>query len=88
MTVAGTVTEREWTGKEGDKRKSMEIRVTEIALQGGKREGQGAAPAPQHQQPAPRQQPAPAGGGHGFSDMDDDVPFADPLKRKGVHLVL
>ena len=88
VTVAGTVTEREWTGKEGDKRKSMEIRVTEIALQGGKREGQGAAPAPQYQQPTHRQQPAPAGGGHGFSDMDDDVPFADPLKRKSVHLVL
>lgn len=74
VTVAGTVTEREWTGKEGDKRKSMEIRVTEIALQGGKRD-QGAAPAQQYQQAAqaPRQQVVPAGGG--FDDMDDSITF-------------
>lgn len=71
VTVAGTVTEREWTDKEGGQRKSMEIRVSEIALQGGKRD-QSAAPAQQPRQ-QPRQQPAPAGGG--FADMDDDIPF-------------
>lgn len=40
VTVSGTVTEREWTDKEGGKRKSMDVRVNEIALQGGKREAQ------------------------------------------------
>jgi len=52
-----------------------------------------AAPAPRPSPaPAPPQRalaPAPrAGGGSGFDDMDDDVPFIDPLKRRGVHLVL
>ena len=44
VTVAGTVSEREWTDREGNKRKSMDVRVNEIALQGGKREDR---PAPQ-----------------------------------------
>lgn len=85
VTVAGTVTEREWTDKEGGKRKQMEIRVSDLALQGGKRE-QAADPAPRAA-PAPR--PAQAqSGGHGFEDMGDDVPFMDALKRRGVHLVM
>lgn len=49
VTVAGTVSEREWTDREGNKRKSMEVRVTEIALQGGKRD---AAPSPAPQRTA------------------------------------
>ena len=75
VTVGGTVTEREWTDKDGGQRKTMEIRVTEIALQGGKRE-QGAAPA-QGQHQAPRQAPAPARTASGFDGMDDgsDIPF-------------
>ena len=85
VTVAGTVTEREWTDKEGGKRKQMEIRVSDLALQGGKRE-QAADPAPRAAQ-APRPAQAPSGG-HGFEDMGDDVPFMDALKRRGVHLVM
>jgi len=85
VTVAGSITEREWTDKEGNKRKSMDVRVNEIALQGGKREA--AHEAPQQRQaarPAPR--PAPAGGDSGFSDMDDDIPFRDPMKRRAFAL--
>lgn len=72
VTVAGTVTEREWVDKEGGKRKQMEIRVSDLALQGGKRE-QTAEPAPA---PRPAQRPAPApAAGTGFDDMDSDIPF-------------
>lgn len=39
VTVVGTVSEREWTDKDGQKRKSMDVRVNDVALQGGKREG-------------------------------------------------
>ena len=85
VTVAGNVIEREWTDKDGNKRKQMEIRVIDLALQGGKRE-QAADPAPRAA-PAPRPAPAPSGG-HGFESMDDDVPFMDALKRRGVHLVM
>lgn len=80
VTVSGTVTEREYQ-KDGTTHKAMEIRVQDVALQGGKRD---AAPAPARAQ-AP-QKAASAGGG-GFADMDSDCQFRDPLSYKGVHLV-
>lgn len=84
VTVAGTITEREWTDKEGNKRKTMDVRVNEIALQGGKRESE--APAPQQRQAArPTPRPAPAAAG-GFEDMADDIPFIDPMKRRAFAL--
>ena len=87
VTVAGTVTEREWVDKEGGKRKQMEIRVSDLALQGGKREPS-AEPAPaQRAAPAPRPAPAPSAGS-GFDDMTDDVPFRDPVSYRGAHLVM
>ena len=73
VTVTGNVTEREYTDKTGAQRKSMDVRVSDLALQGGKREAQ--APAPQQRQaqaPRPAPRPAPAGE---FSDMDDSIPF-------------
>ena len=66
VTVIGTVSEREWTDKDGQKRKSMDVRVQDIALQGGKREEATSPP-----KPAPKPGPA----GSGFDDMTDDVPF-------------
>jgi single-strand DNA-binding protein len=66
VTVIGNVTEREWTDKQGVTRKSMDVRVSDIALMGGKREGSA---------PAPRQAAKPAAAGSGFDDMDDDIPF-------------
>jgi len=38
VTVTGTITEREWSDKDGNKRKSMDVRVNDIALQGGRKE--------------------------------------------------
>jgi len=53
VTVVGTITEREWQDKEGNKRKSMDVRVSEISLQGGRKE---AEPQPERQAaPAPAQ---------------------------------
>lgn len=65
VTVVGTVTEREWQDKEGNKRKSMDVRVNDIALQGGRRDAE-----PQQER---RQAPAPAP--QTFDDMDDQIPF-------------
>ena len=68
VTVTGSVTEREWTDKEGQKRKSMDVRVNDIALQGGKRD---AAP-----QAAPAQRTAPAQRQAPVDDFDSsDIPF-------------
>lgn len=64
VTVVGTVTEREWQDKEGAKRKSMDVRVSEIALQGGRKDAE-----PQEERRAATK-PAPA------DDIDsDDIPF-------------
>lgn len=71
VTVAGTVSEREWTDRDGQQRKSMEVRVSEIALQGQRQEG-APAPAPRQQSRAPA--PRSARGSSGFDEMDDDLP--------------
>lgn len=62
VTVIGTVTEREWVDKQGAPRKSMDVRVSGVALMGGKRDA--AAPAAR-----------PAEKTGGFDDMSDDIPF-------------
>jgi single-strand DNA-binding protein len=66
VTVAGTVSEREWTDKDGQKRKSMDVRVNDVALQGGKREAAASAPTSSRRL-------APAA----TADFDDggDIPF-------------
>lgn len=82
VTVTGTVTEREYE-KDGQKRKAMDVRVSDVALQGGKPESAPAAkPAAK---PAPKPAAAPASG---FEDMDDEIPFRDPLSYRSAHLVL
>jgi single-strand DNA-binding protein len=64
VTVTGSVSEREWTDKEGNKRKSMDLRVNDVALQGGRKDAE-----PQQERraaPKPRQS---------FPEDDSDVPF-------------
>lgn len=66
VTVVGSVSEREWTDKEGNKRKSMDVRVNDVALQGGRKD---AEPQQERQRPAPKPQQS-------FDDDDsDDIPF-------------
>lgn len=75
ITVAGSITERAWNDKDGTPRKTMEIRVSEVALQGGKqRDDDAPAPAPQRA-PAPRPPARAAAPATGFDDMDDSIPF-------------
>jgi single-strand DNA-binding protein len=62
VTVSGTVTEREWTDKEGSKRKSIDITVSDVALQGGRRESS----EPQQERRSPKQQQ---------SFDDSEIPF-------------
>lgn len=47
VTVAGHITEREYTDKNGNERKAMEIRVSDVMLQGRKQE---SAPKPAKQE--------------------------------------
>ncbi len=84
VTVTGNLTQREYTDRDGNKKTSQEIRVQDVALQGGQRQqSETPAPAPkpasQREQNRDRQyrqgRPSP-----GFSDMDDDIPFAQPYR--------
>jgi single-strand DNA-binding protein len=65
VTVVGTITEREWTDKTDTKRKSMDVRVSEIALQGGRKDAE-----PQEER---RQAPKPAPVQDSFDS--DEIPF-------------
>lgn len=65
VTVTGTVSEREWADKSGQVRKSMDVRVQDVALQGGKREGTTPTKTPDGQTAH-----MPVGDG-----LDDSIPF-------------
>jgi len=69
VTVSGTVGQREYTDKDSQKRTSMDVRVNDVALQGGKRESEPQRTAPARSAPAAKR-PA-----SGFDDMDSDIPF-------------
>lgn len=67
VTVTGNLTERAYTDKNGVERKSMDLRVADVALQGGRRvDNAQAATQPEQRQKAPSS---------GFDDMDSDIPF-------------
>lgn len=69
VTVVGTITEREYTDKEGSKRKSQDVRVNDISLQGSKKE---ESSVPNHKT---EQIQKPAKASSGFDYMDDDIAF-------------
>jgi single-strand DNA-binding protein len=73
VTVVGNIVEREWE-KDGVKRKAMDVRVNDVALQGGRRE-ESAAPTRKPSQDAAKARQAPQPVASGFDDMDDDIPF-------------
>lgn len=80
VTVVGELTQREYVDKDGNKKNAQEIRVQNVALQGGKQNtAQESAPQPQQQArpqaaPAPRPAPQPAPNPN-IPDFNDDVPF-------------
>ena len=66
VTITGSVSQRKYTDKNGVEKISTDVRVNDVALQGGRKEG--AAPqAPQALKPSNQSK--------GFEDMDDDIPF-------------
>lgn len=80
VTVVGSVSERDWTDKEGNKRKQIDVRVNDVALQGGRKESSEPAPAPQR-----RAQPQHQAQGGGFP-LDDEIPFA-PIPKKALYAI-
>ena len=76
VVVTGELSTREFQKKDGGNGFSVEIRVNELTLVGGKQDNQGGYAQPQqgYAQQAPQQQPQPAGG-FDNSSFDDDIPF-------------
>jgi len=68
VTVVGSVSERDWTDKDGNKRKQIDVRVNDVALQGGRKESSDTTQASQRRT-QPQQQT------NNFADMDDDIAF-------------
>ena len=72
VTVVGQVTEDVWTDKNGQERKSMKVRVNDIALQ---------SKAEQREAPRQQREESPA-------VQDDDIPFADPFRSRAYSLMV
>lgn len=70
VTVTGSVTQRSYTDKNGQERTSMDLRVNDLKLQGGKREEAAPQTNRKHDAARARQPATPA-------DFDDgsDIPF-------------
>jgi len=69
VTVSGNVTMREYTAKDGTPKQATEIRVQDVALQGGRKD---TIPVKTpDDQTAHVKKPSSSG----FDDMDDDIPF-------------
>lgn len=68
VTITGTLTEREYVNKDGVTVKAQDIRVNDVALQGGAKQG-GPAPAPKGRDRDAYDFPQPGG------DNMSDVPF-------------
>ena len=93
--VEGSLRTRKYQ-KDGVDHYATEIRADQMRMLDKRPEGQQGATSQQSQAPRPQAAqrpaqaaPAPVGSsGSGFDDMDDDIPFRDPLSYRGAHLVL
>ena len=65
VACSGEVTLRTYINKEGAEKTSLDVRVANIDLTGGKSEPRQQEAKPAHQSPQ----------GSGFDDMDSDIPF-------------
>ena len=69
--VVGEVNNREYQDKDGQKRYSLDVRVNDLTLLGGKSDRSESTPS------QPKQEPRNAQGAQGgaFDDMESDIPF-------------
>lgn len=74
--ISGEVTLREFTDRDGQKRSSLEVRVNDLSLLGGKRDGEQSAPRSESAPTQNQQRSAPAqNNGGAFDDFEDSIPF-------------
>ena len=63
VTVTGSITQREYTDKDGQKKTAQEVKVNDLTIHWSR-----------DRQEAPKQEAKPQASS-GFADMDDDIPF-------------
>ena len=68
--IVGEVDHREYQDKEGQKRYSLDVRVNDLTLLGGKSDRSESAPE------KPQQRNAQGAPKASMADMDDDIPFS------------
>ena len=77
--VEGRLQLRDWTDKDGGKRRSAEVVADNVYFGDSKRDGAGdSGPAPSYSAPAPGRSAAPAGGQSDFAEIgeeDGELPF-------------
>lgn len=80
--ISGEASLREWQDKEGLKRSTLEVRVNDLTLLGGRSGAQNqgqAQQARQAQSQTPQRQPqTQSAGSRAIMDMEDDIPFTCP----------
>lgn len=83
VSVSGVVTQREYNDRDGQKKVATEIRVGDVALQGGQRQERAEQPSkePSQREQAFARQHA-ASNQRAIPDFNDDVPFAPPFRGK------
>ena len=77
--ISGEFSAREYTDRDGAKKQSLEVRISDLTLLGGRKDAQAAdvpqrSTRPSHDAAIARS-PAPAKVSSGFDDMDSDIPF-------------
>ena len=72
--ISGEVNNREYQDKEGQKRYSLDVRVNDLTLLGGKSD-RSESNAPSQPADKPQQRNAQGTPKTSFEDMDDDIPF-------------
>ena len=81
VAVNGEFQARPYTTKEGAEKMSLEVRVADVTLMGGKPEGQERQAAPQRAAPAAKPAQDQSSGARAFADFDSDIPFISPYRK-------
>lgn len=81
VAVNGEFQSRPYMTKEGVEKLSIEVRVADVTLMGGKPEGQELQDAPQRAAPAAKPAQDQSSAPRTFDNFDEDIPFANPYRK-------
>ena len=74
VCVSGELANRKYTDKDGQERYSLEVRVNDLTLVGGKQDSSQSQQSNEYDQTPPQRQPPPKSSAN-FDDLESDIPF-------------